>query len=242
MTFLKAIQELCKKLNLSYSDVNSGLNGLFSLDDIKGFIIEAHDLVWDFKSWDHTEGDKTTDLASPDLLAGYIDYPQDFVSGSIYLMLVDGAEFYQTTYRDLKKYLAQNPNGDTKYYAERKRFIFINANAVSAGQTIDFSGKLRPTVLADDTDLMQFSDDVDNKGMSGNSLVVQLAYSLALASEKKKDKTGSKREEDDAYAKLSDIWKQIGGSRMTQKGTRPQYDVPDFYAESGDSIGTFNNN
>ena len=243
MTYLESQTELCKKLNITYDTVNAGLNGLFTLDDIKGYVLEAHKLVWGYKAWDFTEGDKTFDISAEEVAKGYVDYPEDYMSGSIFFMLVDGIEYYKTVFRDLKKYQSDNPNGDYKVYAERQRFIFFNSNSLSAGQTIDFSGKLKSSALSVDADLMPFSEDTDNEETAGNDLIVKLAYSAALGGEKKKDKAGAKTERDDAYAKLNLLWEQVAGSRTANKPSRPQFDVPDFLSSgfsSDNPIGSFN--
>ena len=244
MTTLEAKQELCKKLNISYSDVSSGLNGLFSDDDIQGYIEEAHLLVWDYKGWEHTEGDKTLDFSAEDVSAGYFSYPEDYISGSIFLVLVEGEEYYKTTFRDLKQYEFRQGSGDKKLFAERKRRIFFNPNAITLGETADFFGKLKATDIDADTALMQFSQDEDNQENSGNLLIVQLAYSIALYGDKKKDKVGGEKEEKDAYGKLNLLWEQYAGNRMTSKSFRPQFIIPDFYGKRGNGvndIGTFNN-
>ncbi len=247
MTNLEAKQALSRKLNINYTDVTSGLNGLFYDADLQNYVNEANRLVWDFKNWEHTEGDKTFTISASDISDGYVGYPSDYVSGSIFLMIVDGEEWYKTTFRDLLKYKDEQSGGDKKIYGERKRYLFFNTDAISAGSIVDFYGKLKSTILVNDTELLPFSQDTDDKEVSGNNMIVQIAYSIALGSDKKKDSATSDKERNDAFAKLSLLWDGYAGNRMTSKPARPMFDSPDLFSPNGtygdtNSIGRFYNN
>ena len=184
MTLAEAKQHLSRKLNLNYSDIAN--NDLFTDTDLGEYIKLGLIKAWDYKPWDFTEGSKTATTVSDMLTSGYADYPTDFQSGSIYLLKINGEEYKKLLFQDYLKLREDYPNSSGRYWSEQKRFIFINPDAYSAGQTLDLYGKLMPPILSLSTDLLPFSPDSDNYEHSGNEAIVLLAYSEALASERKR--------------------------------------------------------
>ena len=236
MTFDEAKQELSRKLGIDYFDIDN--NGLFSETDLEAWINSGAKRAWDYKPWDFAEGDKK--ITSED--SEYYDYPADFKTGSINLLLVDGKEYRKLSYQDYMRYKANYPSGDDKVWAERKRYYFVNQNAYTVGAEISVFGKLRFQKITDGGDLMPFSPDEDDQESSGNQAAVLLAYAEALSSEKKKNPAQAATEEKRAFAILDNLWLPFAQQQGTQQTDRPFFDVPDFFGESNNStiIGNFN--
>jgi hypothetical protein len=243
MTYAEAKTHLSRKLDIDYSDIAN--NDLFTDTDLGEFIKLAVIKAWDYKPWDFAEGSKTATTVSDMRTSGYADYPTDIQSGSLYLLKIDGKEYKKLLFQDYLKFLEDNPTATDRVWSEQKRFVFMNANAYSAGQVLDMYGKLMPPILSLTTDLLPFSPDSDNYEHSGNEAVVLLAYSEALSSEKKKNPTQAEIERGKAYQLLDLIWKPFEESRSyLQSKNRPMFDVPDFFPEGAttgpSSVGNFN--
>lgn len=234
MTLLEAKQELCMLLDIDYSDIAN--NQLFSESDLERYIKTASLKAWDFKPWDFTQGAK--DITTID--ASYYDYPTDFKSGSAYLLLVAGKEYRKLRHEDYLKKFSDDSNDDDKVWSQYKRFIFINQNAYSVGDTMAVFGILKAPVLSSDTDLLPFSPDTDNEEYSGNFAIVQLAYSEALGSEKKKNKAQAKVERQEAYETLGLVWAPMAEARATsQNEGRPFFDIPDYFSKGSSGNGMY---
>ena len=224
MTLSEAKQDLARKLNIDYADIAN--NQLVSDADLTAWIQAGVHKAWDFKPWDFTEGDKKTTSIS----AEYYDYPQDFQSGSINLLLVGGEEFRKLSYKAYRLALEKDPSSTEKIWAERKRFYFINQNAYTAGAEIVLFGKLKAPTLTNANDLLPFSPDSDNEEYSGNGAIVRLAYSEALGSRKYNNPSQAKQEQQDAYAILELLWKPFEDSRSDEQTENvPMFNVPDFF-------------
>lgn len=243
MTFQESLKSLCTKLNIDYDEVIAGNNDLFSEDDLKDFIKFGVIDAWSYKPWDFAEGSKTATTVSDMLTSGYADYPNDFLTGSIHLLKVNGKEYRKLSFQDYQKFNQDYPNNTNRYWTEQKRFIFINPNSYTAGQTLDLFGKLMPPVLSNPTDLLPFSPDADNYEDSGNKAIVLLAYADALASEKKKAPDKAEIERGKAYQLLDLIWKPMADARsLLQNKNRPFFFVPDYFNNGGSGrydIGNF---
>ena len=225
MTFLEAIQSLCDKLDISYTNIAS--NDLFTLDELKSAINQAIQRVWDYTRWSSSEGCKYTQTASG---SEYYDYPDDFISGSIRILKVqqpDGTmkEYTKLNFKSYQKYLEEDPTGKELYFSSYKRFFFINPNTFTgAGLTIEIWGKERASKLTADADLMPFSPDTDDEENSGNEATVKMAYSIILSGNKKKEKAQAKSEENEAYSML----KLIGSREEEDKSSEQAKNAPRF--------------
>lgn len=240
MQFSEAQQGLCRKLNIDYTDLAAGLNGLFVIADIKDYINNAQKIAWDIHRWDFTEANKAiTTTVSTD----YYDYPTEMVSGSAEFLTVAGLKYTKIDFEDYLNWKTDNPTSTDKYWAERGRLIFVNSLAYTAGQEMVVFGKaLMPSALVNDADLLMFSPDSDNVEHSGNNAIVQLAYSEALASEKKRNPAQAKMERDNAIQILESIWKPMAEDRAkAQNKGRTFFDVPDFFQSNmgSEDIGNF---
>jgi len=230
MIFQKAQQNVCKKLNIDYTSVSAGLNGLFAIDDIQDALNDAILQVWDYKPWAMKEGDKKIVTIDTD----YYDYPTEYRPGSINFLTVAGKEYTKLTWEAYRKHFEDNPDSMDKVWCERKRYVFINKNAHEIGDEIVMFGRLRVLKLSEDADLMPFSPDSTDQDSSGNESICQLAYGNILSSEKKKMYNEGKNEITKAYSKLELLWKEESALKATEKSAgRPFMNVPDFFSNNG---------
>jgi len=235
MNFLEAQTALCRKLNISYTDI--AYNDLFTLDDLKEWLNIGALKAWDYKSWDFTEGAKYNNTIDTE----YYDYPVDMVTGGAKFLTVAGEEYEKILYEDYRQYLINNPTGTDKVWAEYKRYIFINKNAYAIGDEYVVYGKLKAEPLVNDADLLPFSPDSDNEKYSGNQSIVLLAYAEALDSEKLKSVNQSLIQEKKAYQILDILWKPFAEARALQKSKdRPFFNVPDYFGKSNSNINIGN--
>lgn len=241
MTYLEAQQALCRMLNIDYSDLSN--NDLISLTDIKDWIQVGIKRAWDYKRWDFSEGAKTITIVSGDVTNGYIDYPTDFQSNSIFMLLSSAEEdpFEKKKYRDYMVWRKKNSDSDDLFYSEYKRYIFINPNAIAVGNVLDIYGKLKAPTPSNDNDLMPFSPDSDDQEYSGNHAIVLLAYAEALNSEKKKNPNQARIEEKRAFETLDMLWRPFAEDEaLAQSEDNPMFDTPDYFAGSGINSGEDN--
>ena len=232
MTYKESIQETCRKLNIDYNDVAAGLNELFKLDDLKSWINLAAQRAWDFHKWIFSEEAVYSQTSSEE----YYDYPDNFVSDSIFLLKVEQADGKMETYgkkryEDYMKYREDYSDGEDKIFSDYRRYYFINPNTFSgAGRKIEIWGKKKAIKLLDDADLLPFSPDTDDEENSGNEAIVKIAYAIALASDKKKDPSKAAREEADAYTMLKIIADKEKEEQIRyQVKNRPLFDIPQFF-------------
>lgn len=241
MVNLEAKKALCRKLNISWTDI--ALNDLFSSEDIQDFVNQGAMQAYDYRFWDFAEHSKTATLDSTDITNGYLAYPDDILPSSIYYLTIDGEEFDKKTFSSYKKYLQNQPEATDKLWTEFKRLLFFNANACSAGDVIDIYGKQGFRQLSGDNDLLPFSPDADNDEYSGNQACILFAYAEALASDKKKE-TGKAEVE---IKKAKEILDRLAGQMeqgrvMEQVKDRPMFNVPNMFpsrSNGSSSIGTF---
>jgi len=240
MTYQESKQHLARKLNIDYADIAN--NDLFNDTDLGVLIQLGVQKAWDYKPWDFTEGAKEATT----LDTAYYDYPQDYQSGSGYLVTVAGKEYKKLLFQDYLKFKEDFPDGANRFWSEHKRFVFINQNAYSVGDTYCIFGKLMPPVLSSSSDILPFSPDTDNYEHSGNEAIVQLAYAEALDSEKLKNPTQAETERKKAYQTLDILWKPFAEQRaLSQSNNRPFFNVPDFFGgrannKSSEFNGNFN--
>ncbi len=242
MTYEEAKQGLARKLNIDYTKIAQ--NALFSGADLGDFVQGGMHTAWDRYGWTFTEKTYQLTLVSGDLTAGYLDYPATFEDESLSRLTVAGEKFHKKNFEDYIEFLAQNPTSTEKIWSEHGRFYFINMNAVSSGQEVNVTGKLRCPVLTLAADLLPFSPDTDANENSGNRAVLGLAYADALASEKKKEQGKAEAEQKKALAMLDALWAPMAARRSAeQHQDRPFFtDVPDFFQGSNTSRKTTTGN
>jgi hypothetical protein len=242
MTLQEAQQSLCGTLNISFTDVSAGNNSLFALADLTDSLNDGVKSAWDYKPWTFTE--KTYQATVPSPFIGYIDYPNTFEDESVKRLAVNGPEFTKKNWEDYEKWFSDYPSDTSKFWTEHERFIFFNGNAVTAGQEVDISGKLRSTVLANSSDLLPFSPQTDTQENSGNVAIIHLAFSHILQSEKKKNMAGAAAVSKDAMTMLDILWAPMG-ERKAEKSAqnRPFFNGTDFFggrtSRGNTNIGNF---
>jgi hypothetical protein len=234
VTYQESQQALCRKLNIDYNDLAN--NDLFSSADIGEFINQAVLKAWDYKPWDFTEHKETGTTAGATLA-----YPNTLMSESVFLLRINGKEFWKPTHLDYLRYLEEYPNATDRIWSEFKRTIYWNTNAFTIGQGYELYGKAMATKLSANGDLLPFSPDTDDKEHSGNEAIVQLAYAEALDSEKKKEYKQAEVEWKKGYGQLDILWKPFAESRANSQVLRPFFDVPDFF-KSNKSSSQYNGN
>jgi hypothetical protein len=240
MQFSEAKYALARKLDINYDDIAN--NGLFTDADLSGYIELGLIRAWDYKPWPFTQAVKTgTTIANTD----YYDYPQDVMNGSLYLLKVGGNEFKKLLMEDYLRFLQYNPSDTSRYWSEAQTYIFINKNAYTQGvDTFDLYGKGIAPHLSNPTDLLPFSPTTDNEEYSGNEAIVQLAYSEALDSEKKKNPQAAEVERKKAYQTLDLLWKPFADSKAFLQTQRPLFHAPNYFPDYPNArrspIGNFN--
>ena len=241
MRYIEAKQALCRKLNISWDSI--AYNDLFSATDIEDFVKQGAMQAYDYEMWDFAEHSKTATLTSDDVANGYTSHPKEIQPSSIYFVTINGEEFDKKLFQSFKAWFIRNPSDRSKYWAEFKRLIFFNKNAVSVGHVIDIYGKLSFRAPSADDDLLPFSPDDDNNEYSGNQACILLAYAEALASDKKKDEAGAEVERKKAFAILDRLSTQLKqGRSLEQTKDRPMFNVPDLFrgnSRGSSANGTF---
>jgi hypothetical protein len=250
MILSEAETALCRELNTSVTDVLAGTNSLFAQADIDGYINNGVKRAWDYKPWTFTEKTYMFNLTSGMIAAGYIDYPNTFEDESAYRLEVPAirqgnAEFKKVLFADYQKWFSDYSTDTSAIWTEHERFIFFNPLAVSAGQEVDISGKLRAPTLSGSSDLLPFSPTTDNQENSGNSAIILLAYAEALASDKKQNPAGAKDQEGRGIMLLDTVWKPIGERRAEKASqNRPFFNGVNLFQQNRPSrfdtnIGNF---
>lgn len=218
MTFEESKRELSRKLNISYEDIRAGTDDLFKWADLDSWVNVACLEAWDYAKWIFKEkAYTTTTVASQD----YYDYPNDFVSDSIFLLRVADSSANMKTYKKIRyldfiKYREDSSTGKEKYWADHRRFYFINPKAFddAVSRSIEIWGLIRFTELAASTTAMPFSPDTEGNENSGNHAIVKLAYAMALASEKKKEQVKAERMRAEAYQMFESLAKSERESQV----------------------------
>ena len=235
----EAKQALASKLGVSLSGVIAGQNDLFSEADLNDAIQAGVQLTWDYRSWPFAEDALTITLAEADLTNGYIDQPNTFEDGSIYLMTVNGKPWGKRVHRSYVAYFAEQPDSDAEIWADYKRLVFMNTNALSVGDEVVFYGKLRAPTLALDADRLPFSPENDNDETSGNRAVVDFAYAEILASDKKKQESQAELERKKAYQKLDLLWKPMPERDANEQNQGASFfNVPNYFGQGGGPSST----
>jgi len=101
MTLQTAEQELCRKLNITYSDLTAGNLDLFSQADLDAWINLGVLRAWDYRPWPFSQTAKTTTTSTN---TDYYDTPQDVVEGSAFLLKVAGKEYKKLLLEDYLKW------------------------------------------------------------------------------------------------------------------------------------------
>lgn len=215
---------------------------------MQGWINLSVQRAWDYKPWPFTQKAKKVTTNSDGAASGYYDAPTDIMLDSSFRVTVANKYFKILSMQAYQKYLAENPTGTDRICAFWETYAFVNPNAYTIGDELDFFGKKYAPSLSADADLMPFSPMTDNNEHSGNGAIVTLAYAEALESEKKQNPMIRKSiiasaERKDAYDTLDLLWKPFGEFFANQQERdRAMLDVPDFFSSRNTNskvIGNF---
>ena len=114
MTFLESQQELARRLNADFTAITNGTHDLLALTDLKSWINLAILRVWDYARWIFTEDAVYTETTiDAETAEEYYDYPDNWISDSIFLLRVENKEgkmkiYDKIRYEDFIKYLEEN--------------------------------------------------------------------------------------------------------------------------------------
>jgi hypothetical protein len=235
LTNLEAKQALARKLDIDYSTIAS--NDVFSDTDLQDFIQAAVLAAWDYKPWPFSRKAKTVTTIDDD----YYDNPEEIQLGSITRLTVGGKSFRKLDFEDYQQILADDPNSTKRIWADWETYIFVNKNAYTVGDPMDWFGKKLAPALSGDSDLLPFSPQSDNYEHSGNHAIVKLAYANALQSEKLNNPVKAAAERKNAYADLDQVWQPFADTKANAQRSASMFDVSDMFATRGSSKTTIGN-
>ena len=160
----------------------------------------------------------------------YYDYPNNFISDSIFILQVNHKAYDKKRFEDYQKYIAESVDGKDLIYSDYNRFFFINPRTLAHNDKITIWGKKRVPKLINSSDLLPFSPDANHEENSGNEAIVRIAYGIALSSDKKKEPARGTQEEQIAYQMLEIIARREREEQVQyQVKNRPFFDVPNFF-------------
>jgi hypothetical protein len=239
MQLSEAQQYVANKLNISWTKIAS--NALFSASEITTAIDLANKRAWDYRRWPFSVDALKLTYAAPASGEYYLDYPNNFADESIYLLMVNDAEWSKRNYADYEKWFSDYPTATDKFWANLRRQWFANKNALTNGDEISLFGKLRAPTLSNSTDLLAFSPDLDNSEDSGNEAICRLALATLLGSEKKKQYAQATVEQKEAFAMLDALWAPMKERESREQSiNRPFFETPDFFPRGNRGFGPTN--
>jgi hypothetical protein len=167
----------------------------------------------------------------------YYDYPEEFRTGTIYLIKIDGRYYDRKSYQSFIKYREDNSNSSDRIFAIDQRFIFVSPDTGNGVDNMDIWGAFEAPELSLATSETIFSHNMEE----ANLALVRLGLSAAV---KKSNPRLSQSEESGAIVTLgkinNDEWDQYS---KDQPLDTPLLNVPDFFSNglNGSSlIGRFN--
>lgn len=225
-TFSDMVDELRSRL------MSADNSTLFTDTRLKSLINTAYRWAGSYFPWFELQKAKqTTTIANHE----YYDYPDNFVTGSIIKLTVDGDDYERADFLAYQKYKETYPDDDTKYFSQYGRQYFIFPTPTTDGLTIVIWGLAQVDKLVNDDDKTIFY----NFNISGNEAIVKKALSIAV-------KTANPQlaivEENEAKEILTTIWSDIKRRSMNDHQiNKPFFDVPDFFGglSSVENIGRF---
>lgn len=154
----------------------------------------------------------------------YYDYPEEFRSGTIMRLEIDGESYKRKSYEDYLDFKENNPNSTYKMFANYGRFYFIHPTPTANGSSnMDIWGAIQADPLTNSTDKTIFSGNKEQ----GNEAIVRKGLSVAL---KRIDASLSQTEETYAITTLAKL--NADEAKATQRDQRiqhPKFIVPDYY-------------
>ena len=223
MNFLTAKQSLSRKLDIDYTKI--ALNGLFSDTDLGDYIQQASNRVWGLHPWPFTQGAKSTTTIN----SSYYDVPLYYEPLSTFSIIINNNQYKKWEYQDYVLYFQQNPTATDFVFAEYAGYLFVNQNSYTVGMVMDTYGKLISPQLVNTTDELPFTS-TDVQQDIGNEAIIEIAYSIALKSDKLKRVEEGEEAEKTALGVLQNCWKPIEDARtLSQRNNRPMFNVPNLF-------------
>lgn len=218
------------------SDMTIGSEStLYPLTTVKLAINRSYRKAGALFRWPPTEDAKTTStIANKE----YYDYPENWLSDSIWKLLVDSEDYFDPlTYEDYL-YEKENdiPSGADYLWSSYARRYFIYPTPTTATSTISIWGQKVVTALTSDSDTTIFSYSMPE----GNEAVVLEAVAILKA--KGEDEQKGVFRSAEAKQILVTAWGKIKQEQARNEPTTPMLDVPDFFAgrtKSTTRIGNF---
>jgi len=209
-------EEFCSKLNIDWSDITS--NDLFSETELTRWLTIARDEIVAKHPWPITEGKR--DLA---VVGGQEEYRywSDMKSDSIRYLSVNGKRYRKLLFESYLKYREDYSSGQGRYFSDRARRIYINPLVTDFANTIRAYGQIQVSIAINSTITTTIFSDAEPEI---DEAIIQLAYSIALSSEKMKNPTQGRKERTESFEKVDGIWDKIA----TRQHTYQTKDKPMF--------------
>lgn len=183
------------------------------------FIQRAVDFVTKYKLWEQTQtAYKFTPTLAGDETDEYFNYPENFITDSIYRLAVgtgtiaSDERYKPVIWEEYLNHKEDNPT-NTKLWTDHKRQYFIYP-IIGSGAVVTVWGHAKAATMSDDADEHDFEDD---------ALIEEAIIKYALGLSYKKMRGSymdmGKKEQGEAIALLNDAWKQ---QRLRQAGKRTQ--------------------
>lgn len=154
----------------------------------------------------------------------YYDYPEDFRTGTVVRVAIDGKEYNRKAFEDFLDYKERYSTSNKRIYALYARQIHVSPTPTT---TDDDNFEVWGAVEADDLSASNSTTIWSGNNPTGNEAVVRKAFSVAM---RRVDGSLSKEEEAVARGMLQELFGQE--SRQLQRDQRiqhPKFSVPDFF-------------
>lgn len=229
MDFITAKKELAEdRLDLNWDKLDQ--NDRWSKDDIANHINRATKSVWDMHDWDFTEGQHTGTISSAEVSKGYLQYPDFMITGSGKMLFIDDTELKKVRYHDFVR--AEKTDGDDyDIWADSQQNIYVFDNHFKSGNKVELYGKNGYQKMTSDNELLPFSH-TSKLDSSGNSMIVDLAYANALASDKLRRYEAANNEQKKAVQGIEGLWDSYADDRASEKTAAQRLEVPDYFDQN----------
>lgn len=229
MDFLTAKKQLANdRLDLNWDKLDQ--NDRWSQEDMAEHINRATKSVWDMHDWDFTEGQHTGTISNTQTQKGYLQYPDYMITGSAKMVFVDDTELKKVRYHDFVR--AEKSDGDDyDIWAENQQNIYLFGEHLTQGKSVEIYGKNGYQKMTEDDELLPFSH-TDELEASGNSLIVDLAYANALASDKLRRYEAANNEQQKALQGIEGLWDSYADDRAAEKTASQRLNVPDYFDQN----------
>jgi hypothetical protein len=208
-------------------------SSLFPSSRITTLIQNAHDWATSLFIWVDLVKAKTTNTGANQ---EYYDYPEEFRSGSIVRLAIDGKGYDRKSFEDYLAYKEDNSASTEKMFANYGRYFFVSPTPASLGSSnMDIWGAVNADALSSGSSDTIFSHNKPE----GNDAIVLRAFSVAM---KRIDKAVSDKALEEAIMILSKLHDdESKANQRDQRLNHPKFDVPNYFGTNRSAgIGKFN--